>query len=279
MDGARRRPRISLVGLDVDGTVLDGEQRLSPRVRDAVRAVAAAGVHVVLATGRNLGGVLPVLEALGLREGWVVCTNGAVVARVAPDLPGGREIVETVTFEAAPVLGRLLHDAPDVTVAVEDARGELLLSAPFPPGQLSGVCRVLPVARLGVRTPRIIVQVSDGYRRRVLDAVAAVGLPGVTCDPGWLAWIDVVPAGVSKATGLEVVRRRLGVDRSETLVAGDWPNDLGMFAWAGWAVAMGQAPDEVRAAADEVTGTVLQHGLAPVLEDLVARPGSPGDPG
>ena len=71
---------------------------------------------------------------------------------------------------------------------------------------------------------------------------------------------------------LELVRRRLGVEPHRTFAAGDQRNDLEMLRWAGRGVAMGQAVEEVVAAADEVTGHVDEHGLATVLRSLLEEP-------
>src|SRR5690606_28989200 len=95
----------------------------------------------------------------------------------------------------------------------------------------------------------------------------------VTYSVGWTAWLDIAPEGVNKATALERVRASLGIPRSQVLVAGDGRNDIDMFEWAkveGRAVAMGQAPEEVQAAASEVTGSIEADGLATVLQAFAA---------
>jgi hydroxymethylpyrimidine pyrophosphatase-like HAD family hydrolase len=68
--------------------------------------------------------------------------------------------------------------------------------------------------------------------------------------------------GVSKASGLEYVARELGVDASDVLAIGDGRNDVEMLRWAGRGVAMGQAVEEVREAADDVTAPVHDDGAA-----------------
>jgi 5-amino-6-(5-phospho-D-ribitylamino)uracil phosphatase len=93
-----------------------------------------------------------------------------------------------------------------------------------------------------------------------------MGLHKVTYNVGWTAWLDIAPDGVNKATGLQIVADRLGIPVDRVLVIGDGRNDIDMLAWAGVGVAMGQAPDEVVAAADRVTGTDLEDGVAAALE-------------
>ena len=86
---------------------------------------------------------------------------------------------------------------------------------------------------------------------------------------GFTAWLDLAPVGVNKASGLAYVAERLGVDSSDVLAIGDGRNDLEMLRWAGRGVAMGQAPDEVKEAADEVTASIEDDGAADVLRSLL----------
>ena len=103
-----------------------------------------------------------------------------------------------------------------------------------------------------------------------MELVERAGLHGVSYAVGWSAWLDINPEGVSKASALELVRRQLRSSRSTPSPCGDQRNDLEMLHWAAWGVAMGNAPDQVKAVADEVTGHVDEDGLAPILE-AVAR--------
>ena len=95
----------------------------------------------------------------------------------------------------------------------------------------------------------------------------------------YAAWLDIAPHGVDKGTALARVYAELGIEGDRVFVAGDGRNDVGMFAWArslgGRAVAMGQAPDDVKDAAGEVTADVADGGLALALDTLTAYPGVP----
>ena len=96
-----------LVAVDIDGTVLDYDERVSEAVREAVAAVAEHH-HLVISTGRSVDATLPVLDRLGLLRGAAVCANGAITLRLDPDLPGGYEVADVHTFSPAPAL-RLDH--------------------------------------------------------------------------------------------------------------------------------------------------------------------------
>jgi hydroxymethylpyrimidine pyrophosphatase-like HAD family hydrolase len=261
-----------LVALDIDGTLLDHDEVITERVRTAVADVAASGAHVVVATGRSLHGTLPVLDRLGLLEGWAVCSNGAMTLRLDPELERGYEIADVVTFDPGPVLRLMREHLPTALFAVEDAEASRRLTAPFPEGELNGDQRVVPFESL-VEGPatRVVVRSPESTPEDFLDVVERVGLHGVSYAVGWTAWLDLAPEGVSKASALEVVRQRLGVPPERTVAVGDGRNDLEMLAWAARGIAMGQAVTEVLAAADEITAPVEEDGVALVLEDLLAR--------
>jgi len=259
-----------LVAIDIDGTILDYDQQLSDRVRIAVREVAELGIHVVVATGRSLHETVPVLDRLGLLTGWAVCSNGSVTLRLDPMQTNGYEVAEVVTFDPAAVLTMLRTHLPMALYALETGRGEFLLTAPFPPGELEGTyTRVATFDELMSEPAcRVVVRSPEHTSTDFMALTAAMGLHGVNYAVGWTAWLDLAPEGTSKASALERVRSRLGIDPSETLAIGDGRNDLEMFGWAGRSVAMGNATDDVKAGADLVTGTVEDDGLAEVLEAL-----------
>jgi hydroxymethylpyrimidine pyrophosphatase-like HAD family hydrolase len=110
-----------------------------------------------------------------------------------------------------------------------------------------------------------------GTAEDFLALVERIGLHGVNYAVGFTAWLDINPEGVSKASALEQIRRRLGVEPMHTIAVGDQRNDIEMLQWAARGVAMGNAPDEVKAAANEVTLDVDQDGLVPVLNSLLAE--------
>ncbi|MEJ5945536.1 HAD family hydrolase [Pseudokineococcus basanitobsidens] len=276
-----------LVALDVDGTLVDHDEVLSSAVREAVHDVVAAGHHVVVATGRSLDSASPVLGWLGLVAGEggdgaggdeaplkpyvspMVCSNGAVTVQVDPALPGGHEVTDVVTFDPEPVLRLLVQDLPTAAFAVEDVGIGFKVAGAFPEHELTG--RIEHVAfeeLLGAPACRVVVRSPEHTPEDFLEITSRLGLKGVNYSVGWSAWLDLAPEGVSKASALEVVRQRLGVDPARTLAVGDGRNDLEMLRWAARGVAMGQAPAEVREAADEVTGTVVEDGVAAVLATL-----------
>lgn len=259
-----------LVALDVDGTLVDHDGAMSDGVREAARAVVDAGHHVIIATGRSLGALLPIVEAIGLRRGYGVCSNGGVTIRLDPELANGYEVIDRVTFDPAPALTALRDRVPGARFAVEDAEGNFLATSRFQDASFGIEARGVDFHHLlAAKAVRVVVNSAEASTQEFSDAISAAGLHGVTYAIGWSAWLDIAAAGVTKASALEVLRESLGVDRRLTVAVGDGSNDIEMLRWAGRGVAMGQAEDEVKAAADEVAASVYDDGAAAVLRSLV----------
>src|SRR6478736_5918169 len=202
-----------LVALDLDGTTLRHDGSLSVAVRDAVREVADAGVHVVIATGRSIVAAMPIIEALGLSHGFAVCSNGAITIELDAAESRGYRLLEAVTFDPAPALNLLRGSWPDAVIAVEDLGVGFKLSAPFPDGELQGELRVVPWEEL-VAEPvtRVTFRAPNGTAEDFLALTERIGLHGVSYAVGFSAWLDLNPEGVTKGSALELLRRRLGVD-------------------------------------------------------------------
>lgn len=259
-----------LVALDVDGTLLSYDGELSDAVRAAVAQVHAAGHHVVLSTGRSVHGTVPVARELGITDGWVVCSNGSVTVRLDPDLPDGYEADEVITFDPGPAL-RLMHrEFPDAYFAVEELGVGFRMNKHFPDGELTGIHRIVDLDELaGDHVTRLIVRSPGHTSEEFHELVARTGLSDVTYAIGWTAWMDIAPEGVTKASALERLRGMLRVDADRTVAVGDGSNDVDMLRWAARGVAMGHAAEDVRQAADEVTGTVDDDGAAQALRAVL----------
>ncbi|PUB26288.1 hydroxymethylpyrimidine pyrophosphatase-like HAD family hydrolase [Promicromonospora sp. AC04] len=256
----------ALVACDVEGTLVRAGRRATPAVLDALAAVHAAGHHLVIATGRSLAGAVQVVRQLGIRDGWVVAANGAVTARLDAN---GYSIVEVRPVDAEPVCRLVTRTRPDLRLAAEVVGAGYRVTRRFPERQLNGQQEVLrEIADIWARpTPRLVVY--GQWAQRLAPALRA---SGVTAIPARVDWVDVTAPGVSKATALESIRVELGVASSRTVAIGDGESDLEMLAWAAVSIAMGQAPDAVRAAADRVTGTIDEDGAAGALFDALLLP-------
>ena len=273
-----------LVALDVDGTILDIEGRISERMMASLARLRARGVRLVISTGRGIQAALPVAHRVGLTDGWMICANGAITLRMDPTAPGGYEVIDSVTFDPADAIAALSRAVPDGIVAVEVLGGGFKVSRPFPDGELIEAQRVVsleemasqPVTRVVLRAPGMDVE-------EFSELVAGCGLHSVEYAIGWTAWLDVAPAGVTKASALQALAARLGTDADHagqtgqtgrimhTIAVGDGANDIEMLRWAGIGAAMGSAPQSVKDSSDIVTEPVWHDGCAALLDAVVER--------
>jgi len=262
-----------LVALDIDGTLFAAhenagtvEETMTPRVYAAVQRAVDAGAQVVLATGRSTYGITGVWDLLNLPRNsdqvLTVASNGAVTFRYRPV-----EILSAVTFDASEVVRELMQHVPDAMVAVEEVGVGYRVNRHFPDGEITGQMQLQSVDEL-VAEPvtRVIIRDPDASAESFVELAERLGLHGTNYFIGWTAWLDLAPEGVSKASALAAVSGQLGVDQADVLAIGDGRNDSDMLRWAGRGVAMGQAVDEVKQAADDVTLSVYDDGVAVELE-------------
>lgn len=264
-----------LIGLDIDGTILLPDETFSPGADAAVARLRDAGHEVMLATGRSWNATRPVVERLGIRPEFVVCSNGAVIMRRTDAGDYVRDHVET--FDPSVVLGLLEEHLPEARYMVELGDGTRLYTDTMDEWNLEHGERVEFAALSHQPVSRVVV-ISPGHDEDDFHRlVEAAGLNDVSYAIGWTAWLDIAPKGIDKGTAMERVRAHFGWPGERVLVAGDGRNDVGMFEWAvrigGRAAAMGQAPDEVKAVAGELTGDMVEGGLAPVLDSVAVASG------
>lgn len=249
-----------LVALDIDGTLVDQDRFLPDEVRAAVRRVLDASVPVVLTTGRAWPGTETLFEELSLPPGPSVCANGAQIIDYPP-----LDVRYEERFDPADTIEKVARLAPNVTLAVQDGI-DWRVSRPFPDGELAGNVTVQSLEELAARPVSRIVLRDPGSDGAAFNRmVESLGLHEVSYFIGWSAWLDIAPLGVDKAHGLTRVIMDLGLAAADVLAIGDGYNDIEMLRWAGRGVAVGDAPDEVKAAADHVTGGFADGGTVAEL--------------
>lgn len=275
----------ALIALDIDGTVMPfgtrderGEYvpaRPDPEVAEVIRALHDAGHEVVLATGRSVEATLDVLEQLRIRSEWVVACNGAVTLKRDPLATRAYRRHTVEAFDPSELLQRIRTHLVSAMYGVETAEGEFLYTDKIPSGTLPRRQRKVTFEQLReVQASRVLVVSPDHALQDFLEISETLGLNRVSYAVGLTTWFDIAPEGVTKASALEVIRSRQGIDRSRVFAAGDADNDLQMLRWAGRmgdSVAMGQAEPHVKEAAKRVTGTVFENGLAMALRDRFSQ--------
>jgi Cof subfamily protein (haloacid dehalogenase superfamily) len=254
-----------LAAIDVDGTLLRSDGSLSARTRTALRETP---LEVVLVSARGPRGVREVVDTAGL-AGTAIASNGGVILDLAQRTPTR---VRTIETDVAQRLVRALRDRlPGILFGVEREAfaHEPGFSAwnwtPPPDTRVGDALDLLDEAptKLVLRHESHELEVIAAAAREVLDGAADVYISG-----NWV--IEISAAGVNKATALAEICEERGIDARDVVAFGDHLNDLPMLAWAGHGVAVANAHPDVIDAADEVTASNDEDGVALVLERLNA---------
>ena len=278
-----------LIALDLDGTVLDHghvgqgngkdtpfarETPVDPELAAAIRALESAGHLVIPATGRSVDATLPIVETIRIRPEWVVCANGAVTLKRNPLATRAyrREYVES--FDATDLLVRVRPHLAGARFGVELADGTFAYTEEIPAGTLPTKQRRVNFDELlGTQVSRVLVMSPTHRLEDFLGIAESLGLSNVSYAVGDTMWLDIAPEGVSKDSALEVIASRNNIPLDRVFAAGDGMNDIKMLEWAaryGVSVAMGQANDEVKAAANTIAPPVEENGLLTVLREKFA---------
>jgi Cof subfamily protein (haloacid dehalogenase superfamily) len=273
------RAPVRLVALDLDGTVIGRDLVVSERVRRAVAATQERGVAVTLVTGRMFVATRPFVELLGI-HGPIVCYQGAAIY----DAQSGRLLRETPVAHdvALRIAERARSDGRHVQLYHDDAfyceqrnRFEDLYA------RLSGVEPIIVPSlerEFAGRDSTKVNVVTDAADAATYEAIVReTGGPSTYVTRSMMEFIEVMDARVDKGKALAFVAQQRGVAMDGVLAVGDSYNDIPLIDAAGFGVAMGSAPDSVKARADAVVADVAHDGVAEALERFVlAAPAATG---
>ena len=262
---------IRLLAIDLDGTLVNDRLEMDPRDVVAVKAATAAGVAVVLATGRMFKSSLRYAEPLGLR-GPIINYQGAVVREIASG-----EVWYRCEL-TIPMQQRVLSLAEPkdwhVNAYVDE---QVYTDRARPEADLYAQIAMVPYEVVGplskwVRqcsTKMVLVDLDPAdVPTRMAELTDWMGdVARVTRSLDW--FVEVINPEVSKARALAMVANRLRVTPAEVCAIGDNTNDEEMVSWAGFGVAMGNAPAALKSVAKYVTGPIEEAGVAQVIERFV----------
>ncbi len=260
-----------LVAVDIDGTMLRTDGSLSDRVLRAMELAVAAGIHVVPATGRPIAVATDVIEATRLQDFWIFA-NGAVTRHLGRD-----ELIRAFWMDRSVVeklVARIRRRMPQALIAIEfastmayEAGFEKVVpnKPPIPPSpDLAGELARIgdPVQKLLVYDPSLDLAT---LWTEVNDAAEGLSVPSYS----GLAFIELAPERVTKATALELLAHDLGLSAGDVAAVGDNHNDVAMLEWAGVGYAMGNAEPEIQLSADLVLPGNDDDGVAVLLETML----------
>ncbi len=261
-----------LLVVDLDGTVRSRALGIPPGVRAAVVAARVSGVRVCVATGRMWRSAEPWVRALGADPPVILYNGGQVL-----DFVSGRTLYERLLpRDAARAALALVRRDPAVQAHLY-LRDHVYVERPDPLTDAyaadDGVtCDVVPsLDALLSDDPHKLLVIGSPERIEALQrAIRAARLRAhdVQSEP---VYLEILPPGVSKGTALGAMLGTLGVASAETIAVGDNWNDVEMIEAAGLGIAMGHAPEGVRARADYVCGTAEEEGVRQVIERFVLQ--------
>lgn len=264
-----------LLALDLDGTVLDSDtgQRISPRVHRAVAAAQARGVRVTLATGRMFGSTMPFVEALGIRDP-IICYQGGMVRH-----PQTGQIYQHTLMPAAPAAEavELLTGADIFVVAyvderlcVAERRPELDTYLHYHHEEVEVLVEPNLAAMLQATPPtKLLFETEPERVGPVLERLAARFGGVLSTVRSHARFGELTPLGISKGAALATLAAQLGIAREQVVAIGDHENDIPMITWAGLGLAMGNAIEPARRAADAVIPSVREDGVAWAVERYI----------
>lgn len=262
---------IKMIAIDLDGTLLNSKKEITPRNREVLAQAKAAGVKVVLCTGRPLRAIRPYLEELNLKEpgDYAITFNGGLVQKNDTG-----EIMDKSAMTLAQVR-ELIQLGKDLQLPIDVVSDEVVYSIPTSPdhlsiyGSLNPLLDCRPMAEDQLTEEMLFNKAVVAYPQEYLDQQIAK-IPDAIRDEFEViktreVLLEFMPKGVTKAYGCELLAQHLGITREEIMAIGDEENDLPMIAYAGIGVAMANAVPDVKAAADVITGSNEEDGVAEIV--------------
>ena len=259
---------IKLAAFDLDGTLLDSQRSLTPAAKKAVACLQQKGIYVVLVTGRSYSAVKPIYDQLGLHAP-IVCYNGAGVVNgddgamihslLLPDhlTRGVIQIARRHNVHVHVFISDRMYYEKERKEAwdYEKQLGIKGTLVPFDEMKDLNVLKALCIA-----DHEILQQVSR-------DIGNAYG-ENITRVFSYPHFLEVMDGRVNKVEGLKAVSRQYGISRDEMIAFGDGENDIEMLRYAGIGIAMENAYEHVKEAADLITASNDEEGITKSLKSL-----------
>ncbi|MDR1147745.1 MAG: Cof-type HAD-IIB family hydrolase [Spirochaetaceae bacterium] len=265
---------IRLIALDLDDTLLRTDLSISFRTRKAIKRCLAAGINIVLASGRVYKSVYHYAKILSLQKNnsYLICGNGSIIQEAATG-----KIVYQATLPPKPALAAFdLADAEGFAVQIYE-------------GDLAYVSRNNEFAVYEKKLTGMHQTIPDNFREMVSSGCHKLVIPGdpmllrqlevilrnfvgdeVTIFTSKPYYLEILPPETDKGTALAKVAALLGIEQDAVMAAGDSMNDEAMIRWAGLGIAMRNGDERIKKAAKLVTEKSNdEDGIARVIEQYV----------
>ncbi|MER2255551.1 MAG: Cof-type HAD-IIB family hydrolase [Priestia megaterium] len=244
------KKEFKLIALDMDGTLLNNQQEISEENRAAIAKAQEQGVHVVLSTGRSLLTCREYAQSLQLSS-YLITVNGSEIW----DESG--ELVERKLIDASSI-EKMWNLTQEHKLNFWAVTTDKVWRDEFPEDIASQEW-----LKFGYDIP------DDALREEVLKQIA--GISDFEISNSSLTNLEINALGINKAKGIMTVCERLGITMDEVIAMGDSLNDMAMIEAAGCGIAMGNAQEAVKEAADWVTDTNVNNGVAKAISHWVLK--------
>lgn len=266
---------IKLIAIDMDGTLLNGKKHIDKVQKEAIHEAIEVGIKIVLCTGRPLYGILPFYEELGLSEldseGYVILNNGCSIHKTK-----NWELIDQVNFtsddidylykfsEGYDINFTLVNDYYYFNIDDRKPTDELITDAGFVFSDITNISlkeakngkhKIIKIMFLG--NPNIMANFQKENESILKDKYSSVlSQPYI---------YEILPKGNNKGTGLKKLAKKLGIKQEEIMAIGDGNNDIEMFEYAHYSVAMENGTKPARKAAKYQTDSNENNGVAKAI--------------
>lgn len=255
------------MALDLDGTLTNSDKEITPFTRNVLEEVQQQGIRIVLASGRPPEGIRPLAEQLRLTQysGYIMAFNGGLIV----DCQTGKHLFENYLSPSLyPLLYEKCHKEDfailtylDGHIASEDINNKYVthnaMRNRMPLFRLSNLLQQISFPEpkwIVVGEPEKLIRLE-----KELQALFHEELSIYRSEPYYL---EILPSGINKRNGLKLIADSLGIQAKNVIACGDSYNDISMLGYAGLGIAMANANTEVKAAADYITLSNDEDGVA-----------------
>ena len=264
-----------LVAIDMDGTLLREDKTVSDRTKSAIKAAYAKGAKIVLASGRPLEGLLRYIEELGIysNQDYVLSYNGSLVQNVET-----KEVI-CKNILSGKDLHRLYDLSKEIGVNLHAFSKQGCITPKISEySELEGKINSIPVVELNyddISEDEDIIKIMfvdpEEQLEEAIKKIPQSFYEEYTIVRSAPFFLEFLNKKSGKGTGVKALADFLGIKQEEVICIGDAGNDLDMIEYAGLGVAMGNAFEEVKAAADYITDTNDEDGVAKVIERFICE--------
>lgn len=273
---------VRLLAIDIDGTLLNPQKQITPRTQAAIQAAQQEGIIVTLATARRYINTAPIAQALGIAIPIVLCDGALIIEHPDGSILHTQRLFADTAQQAVEILVRhgvqpVVHH---ISGSIEETwTGLTEYDNEWVAGYFSMFpkhLRRFPYASCCVGQPdplRVVAFTTEEIVLRLIPEISRLDCAWNMTRRGsyGTAELAIMHTACSKASGIKALAQQLAIPLEQVMAIGDNNNDVEMLRSVGWGVAMGQAPDNVKAIAHAVTTSNAEDGVALAIERYALR--------